>query len=121
MAGGMDNLIPISNRTKDEQREIQRKGGKASGKKRKQQKTFRELTAAILPTIVTDDDMTATARKFGITGEINVKLLSVLGVVKAACSGDIKAFEKLMELAGEGDTDGNGMLDKLIQGLKDHE
>lgn len=40
---GTDNLIPIPNRTKNEQKEITRKGGIASGKARRQRKTLREV------------------------------------------------------------------------------
>ncbi len=37
-----DNLIPQNKRTKEEQREIARKGGIASGKARKERKTLKE-------------------------------------------------------------------------------
>lgn len=40
---GKDNLINLKNRTKAEQREIARMGGKKSGEVRRAKKTFREL------------------------------------------------------------------------------
>ncbi len=43
MAGGNDNLIPMNERTKDEQREIARKGGIASGEARRRKRTLRQI------------------------------------------------------------------------------
>ena len=40
MAKGKDNLIPIPQRTKEEQREITKKGGKKSAQKRAERKAF---------------------------------------------------------------------------------
>lgn len=39
---GVDNLIPTNRRSKDEVREIGRKGGKASGKSRREKKSMKE-------------------------------------------------------------------------------
>ena len=43
-----DNLIPQNKRTKEEQREIARKGGIASGKARKERKTLKEELLLLL-------------------------------------------------------------------------
>lgn len=43
-----DNLIPLNKRTKSEQREITRKGGKASGRKRRDKRNFRDTIACLL-------------------------------------------------------------------------
>lgn len=40
-----DNLIPFNERTEDEQREIARKGGVASGKSRRERRAIREALA----------------------------------------------------------------------------
>ncbi len=45
---GQDNLIPQNKRTKDEQREIARKGGIASGKARKEKALLSEMYGAML-------------------------------------------------------------------------
>lgn len=111
------NLIPLNRRPKSEQREIQRKGTKASAKKRAEEKTFRELAKAVLPTVISDDEMKEQARRFGIDEEVSVKMLTVIGVIKSACSGDVKAFEKLEQLIGEEQAD-NGQIEKLVEGLK---
>lgn len=48
MAGGKDNLIPVSQRTPEELREMTRKGGIASGKARRAKKSFRDAAKWIL-------------------------------------------------------------------------
>ena len=54
---GHDNLIPMNKRTKDEQREIAFKGGKASGKARKEKADFKKKCQIWMDeTIVGHDD-----------------------------------------------------------------
>ena len=48
MANNEDNLIPQSERTKEEQREIARKGGIASGEARRRRKSLAEVLRAEL-------------------------------------------------------------------------
>ena len=43
-----DTFIPLNKRTKREQREITRKGGKASGRKRRDKRNFRDAIACLL-------------------------------------------------------------------------
>ena len=43
-----ENLIPLNERTKDEQREIQRKGGIASGKARREKADLKKKVNEIL-------------------------------------------------------------------------
>lgn len=112
------NLIPLNKRSKSEQRAIQAKGGKASGKKRKEIKTMQEIAKSVLPTVVTDEDMTLIARKFGISGEVNIKLLMILGIIKAGCDGDVKAFDKVLELIGEQNDNSMGELTNIIRGFQ---
>lgn len=47
-----ENLIPITERPKSEQREIQRLGGVANGKKRRQKKLLRELLEMALSDVI---------------------------------------------------------------------
>lgn len=85
------NLIPQSQRTKSEQREIARKGGKASGKKRRERKLFKELLAAAL-------DIEQTNSR----GE--TKSLKDIGMVNLAArvaKGDLKAIELASKILGE--------------------
>lgn len=101
MAKNEKNLIPLNKRTKDEQRAIQSKGGKACAAKKREAKTYRELIKTILPTKIADEEVLETMRKFGITGTVDIKTLTLFGMIKAAAGGSEKAFEKLLELTGE--------------------
>ncbi len=113
------NLIPINKRPKSEQRAIQKKGTEASRRKRQEAKTYKEIAKAIMPLIVTDDDITAHAKRLGLSGDIDLKTLSFMGIVQAAMAGDVKAFEKLIELLGEKEADTNdGQITALLKGLK---
>lgn len=52
-----ENLIPINQRTKSEQREIQKKGGLASGKRRRQQADLRRAFQTLLRSEVNNEQM----------------------------------------------------------------
>lgn len=51
-----NNLIPQSERTKEEQREIARKGGIASGKARRRKKLIREQLELLLSLPLKDEN-----------------------------------------------------------------
>lgn len=76
------NLKPQSKRTKSEQREIARKGGIASGKKRKEQKTLKDELLLLLA-----------------EGDTQKKIS--LAVIKKALNGDLKAFEVIRDTTGQ--------------------
>lgn len=73
------NLIPLSQRTKEEQREIQSKGGKASGEVRRQRQQLREAIQGILDSTykVTDS---SSGKAMQLTGEqiITRKIIEVI-------------------------------------------
>ena len=111
------NLIPMNKRTPRERQEISRKGAAATNKKRKEQKTFRELAKIVLATKITDEGIIETAKQFGIENP-DVKTITLLGMVRAAAGGSHNAFDRLMELTGEKEQDSNAdiftKLDKVI-------
>lgn len=79
---GTDNLIPQSERTKEEQRKIARQGGIASGKARRERKTLREELLLLL-------------------NEGNTQKNITLALIDKAIKGDTKAFEVLRDTIGE--------------------
>lgn len=119
---GKDNLINLRERTIEEQREIQKKGGKASGKARRQKKTYRMLAKELMPMLVKDAALEEAAASLGYDGELDLKTCTFLGIVRAAIGGDIKAFDKLVELLGEqGGIDGSEKEQaqkELVQAIK---
>lgn len=54
MADGHENLIPMNQRTKEQQREIATKGGIASGEARREKKQINEIVRAVLEQQLTD-------------------------------------------------------------------
>ena len=97
------DLIPLNQRTKEEQKEICSKGGKKSGEVRREQKTYREMAKAMLSSQITDPKMLEEMSKYGIEGT-DLKAYTLLGMIKASAEGSHNAFDRLLELAGEKDT-----------------
>lgn len=94
------NLIPFSERTESEQREIRSKGGKQSAKNRREQKTYREMARAMLSATITDENILNELQAYGLS-ETDVKAYTLLGMIKASGNGSHHAFDRLMMLVGE--------------------
>ena len=118
-----ENLIPIAERSADEVREIGRKGGIASGKARREQKTMREwarIFGAVPVTIKAQDGTDVNTTTLG-----NV----VAAQLQKATRGDTKAAKFIADLLGEtaGETggltlvvnaspDGKANIEKILKG-----
>ena len=94
------NLIPLNQRTKSEQREIARQGGKKSGEVRREQKTYRDMAKAMLSATITDENILNELKAYGLN-ETDVKAYTLLGMIKASGNGSHNAFDRLMMLVGE--------------------
>ena len=84
------NLIPTSERSKDEVREIGRKGGIASGEARRRKKTLKE--ALIMALELEKDNKT-------------IQEIGVEALLQKFMSGDIQAFTTVRDTIGEKPTD----------------
>ncbi len=105
-------------RTGEEQAKIAKKGGKASGRKRREQKTYKEMAKAMLSAKVDNEEMQAIAKQFGIK-DLDVKTLTLLGMIRAAAGGSHNAFDRLLELSGENEsTDDAGLMNELLKEFK---
>ena len=80
------NLVSLADRTTEEQREIARKGGIASGEARRRKKTLKEELIMLLE-----------------TNDNNNKIS--LAILKKALDGDIQAFTTIRDTIGEKPTD----------------
>ena len=87
------NLRPQNTRTKSEQREIARKGGKASAAKRAERKTFREGLLLLLNEPMKD--------KEGKLTDKTPQDAIIAALVKRAANGDTRAFEMIRDTIGE--------------------
>lgn len=99
------NLIPVAKRTKKEQREIARMGGKASGEVRRRKKTMKEVAEVILSLPLKDralDDIDALMSLEGIKGKnITVQETMTIALIKKAMTGNLQAIKLMSEVMGE--------------------
>lgn len=100
MNPGQKNLIPLSDRTKDAQREIQSKGGLASAAARRGRKSLREIMNGILNHPQPVFSITGEYTDLG-GGERTMMASMALGLVEKAMKGDVKAFNAIMRIVGE--------------------
>lgn len=107
-------------RTGSEQVEIATKGGIASGEARRKKKLFTELAQRALemrPTPKTANLMKALGFE---EDELTQKAACILGLIKEAQSGNVKAFEKLQELTGELPEESKGKDNGILEELKEY-
>ena len=119
---GEENLIPLNKRTKEEQREIAIKGGKASGESRRKRKLLKDSMNVLLNLPVRNTRDYNALVKMGIPIEdIDNSQLVVLALFNQAKKGDIAAIKELRNLIGEDgkENESAGQLETLIEGLKD--
>lgn len=94
------NLIPLSERTTSEQREIQSKGGKASGASRRRKRDMAKAMKMLLD-MPAMEGMDAYLKKMGLPEMEMTNQMAMLSVmlVKAA-SGDVRAAEFVRDTSG---------------------
>ena len=97
------NLIPQSERTKDEQREIARKGGIASGAARREKKTVQKILNDFLSTSAKDNPQVAKlAAKMGLKSDDSIKdLFTIVCTLNTLKDGNLSDLERLSKLLGE--------------------
>ena len=100
-----DNLIPQSERTKEEQRAIARKGGIASGKARREKKLMRETLDILLSMPLKNGknaDVDSIRNFAALKGKnINVQEAMMIAQVQKAMKGDTKAAEFVRDTMGQ--------------------
>ena len=109
MANENKNLIPQNERTKDEQREIARQGGIASGKARREKKTIQKILADLLDSEIKNSPQFAKlAAKMGVQGDKSVKdIFTMVCLLNSVKSGNLGDLERLAKLLGEDKDDAN--------------
>ena len=95
-----NNLIPMNQRTKNEQREITRKGGIKSGESRRKRKQVKQIITELL---AAEPDPLSTIGMIDIPfgGELTNAAILVKALYDKAKQGDVRAFETIMKYAGE--------------------
>ena len=114
-----DNLIPFDQRSEDEQREIRRKGGIASGVARRRKRALKEAADLYLSLPVSDKRTWNRLARRGIDPEdIDNQMLVIAGLTDAAACGDAKAAAVLFKALGEDVPPGEANEDQLLEAKK---
>lgn len=108
---GKENLIPFNERTVEEQRKIQRKGGIASGKARREKADLKKKVNEILAMDVFSPQLKKTLEEKGLSATNQTAVVTVL--LQKALKGNIRAIELLAKMNGNEGTKDN--LDKKEQ------
>lgn len=97
-----ENLVPFSKRSKDEARELGRKGGRASGRTRRAQKTMKDTLNALLKLPIQDGKIqrklnsVLSAKNLNITAEQAVLIAQIV----EAINGNTKAAVFVRDTSG---------------------
>lgn len=95
------NLVPFQEFSAEKQREIQSMGGKASGEAKRRKKAFRE-TVQQIASMGVPDKVLKKLREQGISKEdATYQTAIVLKMFHEAMSGNVSAFNTLVNVAGE--------------------
>lgn len=98
------NLKPFNTLTEKEQRELAVKGGKASAKKRKEQKLLKDTLLELLTlpaTKSTPKDISDAAALSELKSGLTVQEEIAVALVKKAKNGDLRAIELLRDTIGQ--------------------
>lgn len=100
-----DNLIPQSERTKAEQREIAKKGGVASGKARREKKAMKDTLNDLLSMPLKSGkaaDVESIKNLAALKGKnITVQEAIMLAQIQKAMKGDTRAAEYVRDTIGQ--------------------
>ncbi len=99
----LQNLTPFtSEQDREEAVKNGRKGGRASGKVRRQKKLMKEQMEYLLSLPVVDEEVKEELRNSGIDpDEIDNQMLLIVALYKKALTGDVQAFNTLRDTIGE--------------------
>ena len=96
------NLVPMDKRTEDEQREIARAGGIASGEARRKKKTLKEIGDMIGALYIKDEKVRGLLAKAGIKDEDMVRDAGMMFTLAIKASkGDVRSAELLAKIRGQ--------------------
>lgn len=96
--GATNNLIPTNQRTKEEQREIAKKGGLKSGEVRRRKANLKKAVKNIFEMDVPDGEIKSLLESMGIDASIENALVITL-VKKGLYDDDVKAISELFKIA----------------------
>ena len=121
-ANNLKNGEATQFRTGEQQVEIARQGGIASGQARREKKTIQKILADLLDGQIKDNPQFAKlASKMGVESDKSVKdIFTMVCLLNSVKSGNLGDLERLSKLLGEDNAkeSNNGILDELTEYLK---
>lgn len=103
---GRENLIPQSERTKEEQREIAKKGGQASGAARRRKKSMKAAAKMLLDMPVTSKELQQKLKLLGVPeGDETYQTAVLVAMINQAMKGNVKAAYFCRDTIGESPRD----------------
>lgn len=107
--GNTNNLIPNSERTPEERKEIARKGGLKSGEAKRRKANLRKAVKNIFEMDVPDVELKHTLESMGVDASIENALVIAL-VKKGLYDDDVRAISELFKIA-DSDKQDNDVID----------
>lgn len=96
------NLIPNSQRTPEQLREMAAAGGRASGAARRRKRSLREAADLYLSLPVSDKRQKNKLVRRGVELEdVDNQMAMIIGLVEAATAGDARAAKVIVDLLGD--------------------
>ena len=109
------DLIPLNQRTKDEQKEICRRGGKRSGEVRRQQKAMKEIFETIKDAKVKDPDLQEKLKRAGLSGkDMTYGAMLAVSAFDSAIGGNAKMAELVLKTLDAGKEKGDPATEAVI-------
>lgn len=100
--GRKENLIDAAHRTKDELREITRKGGIKSGEARRRKKTMREALELLMYKTELNEQTKQMLKAEGISeDDFNHQMVITRSLIAKAEAGDVQAYNAICAMIGE--------------------
>ena len=99
---GEENLIPFSERTKEEARDLGRRGGKASGAARRRKRSLKEAADLYLSLPVEDKRRwNKLSRRYLDAEDIDNQMAMIVSLWDGAMAGDARSAKVLIDLLGK--------------------
>ena len=131
------NLVPQTERSPSEAREMGRKGGIASGAARRRKKSLKQKMQLLLSLPAAGNDQAELAAMGVEPGDMDNEMVLIKALFLAAAEGDTKAFDRIQDVLGrtvareelalkkqeakKRNTPSNGKLEELISGLQEEQ
>lgn len=131
------NLVPQTERSPSEAREMGRKGGIASGAARRRKKSMKQKMQLLLSLPAAGNDQAELAAMGVEPGDMDNEMVLIKALFLAAAEGDTKAFDRIQDVLGKSvareelalkkqeakkrNTPSNGKLEELISGLQEEQ